>query len=116
MKQATIKGISRKLGVSLPAVSTAPSGYPDISVDTRLRVESPARELECHPNTHTQSLQHKRTQVLSVVIPQEQHCFFASIMTGIANVGYQAGFKMKTELIDLKSANKEKPVSLSFSI
>jgi DNA-binding LacI/PurR family transcriptional regulator len=116
MKQATIKGITRKRSVSLPSVSMALSGYPDICEDTRLRVEFPARELECHPNTLTKSLQHKRTQVLGVVIPQEKHCFFASIMTGIANAGYQAGFKMKTELIDLKSANKEKPVSLSFSI
>jgi LacI family transcriptional regulator len=68
MKQATIKNIARKPGVSVSAVSRALSGHPDISKDTRLRVETLSHELDYHPDALTKSRRHKQTQVIGVVI------------------------------------------------
>lgn len=92
MKQTTIKDIARKMGVSVSTVSRALSGHPDISEETRKRIEALARELDYHPNTLAKSLQQKQSQVIGVVVPQVKHYFFASIMSGITDVAYQAGF------------------------
>jgi LacI family transcriptional regulator len=92
MKQATIKDIARKMGVSVSTVSRALSGHPDISEETRKRIEALARELDYHPNTLAKSLQQKQSLVIGVVVPQVKHYFFASIMAGITDVAYQAGF------------------------
>ncbi|MDM7925639.1 MAG: LacI family DNA-binding transcriptional regulator [bacterium] len=92
MKQTTIKDIARKMGVSVSTVSRALSGHPDISEETRKRIEALARELDYHPNTLAKSLQQKQSQVIGVVVPQVKHYFFASIMSGVTDVAYQAGF------------------------
>jgi LacI family transcriptional regulator len=92
MKQATIKDIARKMGVSVSTVSRALSGHPDISEETRKKIEVLARELDYHPNTLAKSLQQKRSLVIGVVVPQVKHYFFASIMAGVTDVAYQAGY------------------------
>ncbi len=80
------------MGVSVSTVSRALSGHPDISEETRKRIEALARELDYHPNTLAKSLQQKQSLVIGVVVPQVKHYFFASIMSGITDVAYQAGF------------------------
>jgi LacI family transcriptional regulator len=92
MKQATIKDIAKKLQISASTVSRALSDHPDISQDTKQKVQTLARELDYHPNTVAKSLQQKQSQIIGVVVPQVKHYFFASIMAGITDVAYQAGF------------------------
>jgi len=92
MKQPTIKDIARRLGLSPSTVSRALSGHPDISEATKEKVCAIARELEYHPNTLAKSLQQKQSQIIGVVVPQVKHYFFASVMAGITDVAYQAGY------------------------
>jgi DNA-binding LacI/PurR family transcriptional regulator len=92
MKQATIKDIAKKLHISASTVSRALSDHPDISRETKEKVQALAREMDYHPNTIAKSLQQKQSQVIGVVVPQVKHYFFASIMSGITDVAYQAGY------------------------
>jgi DNA-binding LacI/PurR family transcriptional regulator len=92
MKQATIKDIAKRLNISTSTVSRALSDHPDISRETKGKVQAVARQMDYHPNTIAKSLQRKHSLVIGVVVPQVKHYFFASIMAGITDVAYQAGF------------------------
>ncbi len=92
MKHATIKDIARNLDLSTSTVSRALSDHPDISRETKDRVQAVAREMDYHPNTIAKSLQQKQSMIIGVVVPQVKHYFFASIMAGITDVAYQAGY------------------------
>jgi LacI family transcriptional regulator len=92
MKHATIKDIALKLDLSTSTVSRALSDHPDISRETKDKVQVVAREMDYHPNTIAKSLQQKQSMIIGVVVPQVKHYFFASIMAGISDVAYQAGY------------------------
>jgi DNA-binding LacI/PurR family transcriptional regulator len=92
MKHATIKDIARNLDLSTSTVSRALSDHPDISRETKDRVQAVAREMDYHPNTIAKSLQQKQSMIIGVVVPQVKHYFFASIMAGITDVAYHAGY------------------------
>jgi DNA-binding LacI/PurR family transcriptional regulator len=92
MKQATIKDIAKVLRISASTVSRALSDHPDISRETKEKVQALARDLDYHPNTIAKSLQQKQSRVIGVVVPQVKHYFFASIMSGITDVAYNAGY------------------------
>ena len=64
----TIKDISRRLGISVSTVSKALNGYPDVSEDTRERIQELARELDYHPNIAAQSLRRGRTNKIGLLI------------------------------------------------
>ena len=92
MKHTTIKDIAKKLNISASTVSRALSDHPDISDETKEKVQSLAREMDYHLNTIAKSLQQKQSLIIGVVVPQVKHYFFASIMAGITDVAYQAGY------------------------
>lgn len=64
----TIKDISKRLGISVSTVSKALNGYPDVSDDTRERIQELARELDYHPNIAAQSLRRGRTNKIGLLI------------------------------------------------
>jgi DNA-binding LacI/PurR family transcriptional regulator len=92
MAQPTIKDIARKLGLSPSTVSRALNDHPDISRETKRRVQETADAFDYHPNSIAQSLQSKRSNIIGVVVPQVKHVFFAQIMAGITDIAYDAGY------------------------
>lgn len=92
MSHATIKDIAKKLRLSPSTVSRALNDHPDISKETKERVQALAEKLDYQPNSIAQSLQKKRSTIIGVVVPQVKHVFFASIMGGITDIAYEAGY------------------------
>lgn len=92
MGQATIKDIARTLGLSPSTVSRALNDHPDISKETKRRVQTLAVELDYHPNSIAQSLQKRRSNIIGIVAPQIKHVFFASVVAGITDIAYDAGY------------------------
>lgn len=92
MAQPTIKDIAKKLGLSPSTVSRALHDHPDISQETKQRVQETADALDYHPNSIAQSLQSRRSSIIGVVVPQVKHVFFAQIMSGITDIAYDAGY------------------------
>ena len=92
MAQPTIKDIAKKLGLSPSTVSRALNDHPDISKETKRRVQEISDELDYHPNSIAQSLQSKRSNIIGVVVPQVKHVFFAEIMAGITDIAHDAGY------------------------
>ena len=92
MKHSTIVDIAKRLKLSPSTVSRALSDHPDIKNATKERVRKIARELKYTPNTIAQSLKRNRTNTIGVLVPEIEHDFFSSAISGIEEVAYQAGY------------------------
>ncbi|GJM60438.1 MULTISPECIES: LacI family DNA-binding transcriptional regulator [Persicobacter] len=92
--QTTIKDIAKALNISPSTVSRALKDHPDISQKTKDAVNQVAEELDYHPNTIAQSLRKSRSNTIGVVVPELVHHFFASVISGIEDVAYKAGYRV----------------------
>ena len=90
--QVTIKDIARILGISPSTVSRALKNHPDISEATKQAVNELAEQLKYQPNAVALSLKHSRSNTIGVIIPEIVHYFFSSVISGIEDVAYDAGF------------------------
>lgn len=88
----TIKDIARILGISPSTVSRALKDHPDISVETKKAVNELAAQLKYQPNAIALSLKQSRSNTIGVIIPEIVHHFFSSVISGIEDVAYNAGF------------------------
>ncbi len=92
--QVTIKDIARKLGISPSTVSRALKDHPDISPQTKKNVNSLAKSLNYQPNAVALSLKHSRSFTIGVIIPETVHYFFSSVISGIEDIAYDAGYNV----------------------
>jgi LacI family transcriptional regulator len=92
--QVTIKDIARQLGISPSTVSRALKDHPDISIETKKAVNELAKELNYQPNAIALSLKHSRSFTIGVIIPETVHYFFSSVISGIEDVAYDAGYNI----------------------
>ena len=90
----TIKDIARKLKISPSTVSRALKNHPDISEATKKAVNELANKLNYQPNAVALSLKQSRSNTIGVIIPEIVHYFFSSVISGIEDVAYDAGFNV----------------------
>ena len=90
----TIKDLARELNVSASTVSRALKDHPDISKETKRAVQELARKLNYQPNAVALSLKQRRSNTIGVIIPEIVHYFFSSVISGIEDVAYDAGFNV----------------------
>jgi LacI family transcriptional regulator len=92
--QVTIKDIARELGISPSTVSRALKDHPDISPLTKKAVNELAEKLNYQPNIVALSLRQSKTNTLGVIIPEIVHFFFSTVISGIEDVAYGAGYNV----------------------
>lgn len=92
--QVTIKDIAKELGISPSTVSRALKDHPDISRETKKAVNELAEKLNYQPNVVALSLRHSKTNTLGVIIPEIVHFFFSTVISGIEDVAYGAGYNV----------------------
>lgn len=90
----TIKDIARELNISPSTVSRALKNHPDISSETKKAVNELAQRLNYQPNAVALSLKQRRSNTIGVIIPEIVHYFFSSVISGIEDVAYDAGFNV----------------------
>jgi LacI family transcriptional regulator len=79
-----LKDIARDLGVSVVTVSKVLRNHPDISAETRKRVQKRVKELNYQPNFAARSLITGMTWTIGLVVPDLLHPFFAQIAQEIS--------------------------------
>jgi len=92
MRQVTVKDIAKKLSLHYTTVSKALRGHPDISVATKHRVLSLAKELDYHPNSIAKSLKMQATSTIGIIVPSIKNDFFSAVISGVEEVAYGRGF------------------------
>jgi LacI family transcriptional regulator len=83
MEVITLKKISEVLGLSISTVSRALKNHPDISVNTKKRVNELANTLDYEPNINAISLRSKKNMVLGLIVPSISGFFYDSFISAI---------------------------------
>ncbi len=91
-RSVTVKDIAERLSLHYTTVSKALRGHPDISVTTKHRVHSLAKELDYHPNSIAKNLKKQETSTFGVIVPSIRNDFFSTVISGIEEVAYGQGF------------------------
>ena len=94
MAKITLSFIAETLGISVATASKALKDYPDISAKTKKEVKDLAAELKYKPNSFAQSLRNQESKIIGLIIPEIVHYFFSSVISGIEDVAYDAGFNV----------------------
>lgn len=84
MKQnATLKKIAERLNVSISTVSRALKDHPDISADTKKKINELAELLEYDPNPYAVNLRTHSSKEFAVVVPSLSNFFYHSFISAI---------------------------------
>ncbi len=75
-KRATIKDVAARAGVSYQTVSRVINNKPDVTDETRQRVQNAIEDLNFRPNLAARSLPSKRSFVIGLIIPYEADYLF----------------------------------------
>ncbi|SEA30611.1 transcriptional regulator, LacI family [Arachidicoccus rhizosphaerae] len=93
-KQATIKEIAKKLGVSISTVSRALHDHPSIGLRTKMRVQEVAKELNYEPNQAAIQFKMGKTFTLGVILPELTENFFSQAISGIEDVAFENNYNV----------------------
>jgi LacI family transcriptional regulator len=91
-KDATIKDIARKAGVSYATVSRALNGKYGVKPSTRERVLHIARRLGYRPNAVARGLVTRRTMTIGLIVPDITNPFFPEVAEGVEEAARGAGY------------------------
>jgi LacI family transcriptional regulator len=105
-KKVTLKQIARELDVSISTVSKSLKDSPEISEDTRLKVQAFAKLYNYKPNNIALSLKNKKTKTISIIIPEIVHHFFATVISGVEQEANERGYNVIVTLSN-ESFDKE---------
>ncbi len=101
MENITLKKISEVLGLSISTVSRALKDHPDISKNTKRRVNELADTLEYEPNMNAINLRSKSNRVFGLIVPTISGFFYDSFISSIE----QESRKNNYSLMILQSGN-----------
>lgn len=96
-KRATIKGVAKAAGVSTQTVSRVINDRPDVSPDTRQRIQNVIEELNYQPSALARSLIQQRSYTLGVVTAGLKFMGPSRTLHGITNKAEKLGYALLLE-------------------
>ena len=105
-RKITLKQIARELEVSISTVSKALKDSPEISEDTKQKIQAFAKLYHYRPNNLAISLKNRRTKNIGVIIPDIVHYFFTTVFRGIEHYSQEHGYNVIACVSD-ESLDKE---------
>jgi len=110
-RKVTLKQIAKELDVSISTVSKSLRDSPEISEDTRQKVQAFAKLYNYKPNNIALSLKNRKTKTIGIIIPEIVHHFFATVISGIEQVANEHGYSvvvcLSNESFDKEVINME---------
>ncbi len=110
----TLKYIAEKLGITITTVSKALKDYPDISKDTKKKVNSLAKKLNYQPDSQAVALRGKGSKTIGLIIPEIVHFFFSNVIKGIMDYTESNGYRLLITLSSNSWELEKKQVNLLF--
>ncbi len=92
--KATLKQIAKELHVSVSTVSKALNDSPEISTQTKVKIQEYAKLKNYKPNVIGLNLKNRKTKTIGVIIPNILNSFFAKVFSGIEKVADQKGYNV----------------------
>jgi DNA-binding LacI/PurR family transcriptional regulator len=112
--RATIKEVASTAGVSTQTVSRVINERPDVSPETRKRVQDIIQALGYQPSALARSLIRQRTHTLGVVTAGLGYIGPARILSGIAATAEQAGYSILLKELPHFDEDNIKPIFQAF--
>ncbi|HEX8575718.1 MAG TPA: LacI family DNA-binding transcriptional regulator [Flavobacterium sp.] len=106
-RKVTLKQIAKELDVSISTVSKSLKDSPEISEDTRQKIQAFAKLYNYKPNNIALSLKNRKTKSIGIIIPEIVHHFFATVISGIEQVANEQGY---TVIVCLSNESFDKEV------
>jgi LacI family transcriptional regulator len=98
-----LKELSRLLGLSQTTVSRALNGYPEVSEETRARVQQAARQHHYEPSSAARRLATGRSMTIGHVVPLARHAMinphFADFIAGAGETYARHGYDMLISVV-----------------
>ncbi len=88
----TIHDISKALGIDSSTVSRALNNSDRVSKKTKEKIINKAAELGYQRNSLASKLRTNRTNTIGVIVPRISRHFFSSVIAGIEETAFKAGF------------------------
>jgi len=108
MKQKiTLKSLGKELGVSVSTVSKALNNSPEISEETRERVQKLARLYNYRPNAIATNLRSSSSKAIAVIVPDLTNGFFAQTLEGMEEMARSEGYKLITCISHEESSRED---------
>ncbi|MFK7954443.1 MAG: LacI family DNA-binding transcriptional regulator [Ekhidna sp.] len=112
--RTTLKDIAEKLGITVTTVSKALKDYPDISEDTKKKVNKLAKKLNYLPDSQAMALRGKGSSTIGLIIPEIVHFFFSNVIKGIMNYTEEKGYRLLITLSNNSIEMEKKQINLLF--
>ena len=106
--KATLKQIAKELQVSVSTVSKALNDSPEISEQTKTKIQEYAKLKNYKPNVIGLNLKNRKTKTIGVILPNILNPFFAKVFTGIEKVAEEKGYNMITCISNVLADAKER--------
>ena len=93
----TMRDIATALGVSVATVSRALKDSPRISEEQREKIKTYAKEHNYYPNVMAEGLRSnilRPSKIIGVIVPQFEHFYFSSVLSGINQEAMSRGYTM----------------------
>jgi len=108
--RATIKEVASAAGVSTQTVSRVINERPDVSPDTRKRVQGVIKELEYRPSALARSLIRQRSYTLGVVTAGLRHIGPSRTLNSITSAAEEAGYSLLLKELPRYDAEDVAPI------
>ena len=92
--KTTIHDISKALNIDSSTVSRALNNSPRVSKKTREKINRKANELGYQRNSLASNLRTNKTNTIGVIVPRISRKFFSSVIAGIEETAYEAGYNV----------------------
>ena len=127
INKATIHDIARALNIDSSTVSRALNNSPRVAEKTKQKIIKKAEELGYQRNVLASNLRKSVTNTIGVVVPRISRHFFSSVIQGVEETAYQAGYNVlicqsleqlerEKQIINTLVANRVDGVLISISM
>src|SRR5512135_1363206 len=110
LARATIKEVASEAGVSTQNVSRVINGRPDVSPETRERVQDVIERMRYQPSALARSLIQQRSYTLGIVTAGLRHTGPSRTLNGIAQAAEQAGYGLLLKELPSYGADDVTPI------
>ena len=124
-QNSTLKKLAEVLNLSISTVSRALKNHPDISEETKKRVQELAAALDYEPNSFAIHLRNKTSNVLGILVPSVDNFFYDSFIAAVEQEArlnqysvliMQSGESMEAEMANLKLLKNNRIAGIFVSI
>ena len=90
----SIKEVAKHAGVAISTVSKVLNGYPNVSEETKKRVQDAIKELNYIPNELARSMFKQKAGIVAMLVPDIRHPYFSSLARHIEDELYKNDCKL----------------------